>query len=58
MITDDEENNYKYNFQPKIKTTQNIWKQRKLSLKGKITVLNNFALAPLIYVASVINTPK
>ncbi len=60
MITDDDENNYKYNFQPKIamlKTTLNIWKQRKLLLKGKITVLTNWALAPLIYVASVINTP-
>ncbi len=38
MITDGDDNNYKYNFQPKIamlKTTLNIWKQRKLSLKEK-----------------------
>ncbi len=34
-----------------------MWKQRKLSLKGKITVLNNLALAPIIYVSSVVNIP-
>ncbi len=44
VITDDEDNNYKYNFQPKIATLKTrliIWKQRKLSLKGKITIPNN-----------------
>ncbi len=36
----------------------NTWKGRKLSLKGKITVINNLALPPLLYVASVIiHTP-
>ncbi len=37
VITDNEDKNYKYNFQNKIaklKTTLNIWKQRKLSIKG------------------------
>ena len=38
-------------------TLISMWKQRKLSLKGKITVLNNLALAPIIYVSSVVNTP-
>ncbi len=50
-----------HNFQQRIltlKTTLNIWKQRKLSLKGKITVLNHLALAPLIYVTSVVDTSK
>ncbi len=59
--TDNRENNYIHNFQQCIltlKTTLNIWKQRKLSVKGKITVLNHLALAPLIYVASVVDTPK
>ncbi len=28
-----------------------------MSLKGKITVINNLALPPLLYVASVIHTP-
>ncbi len=34
-----------------------MWKQRKISLKGKITVLNNLKLAPIVYVSSVVNTP-
>ncbi len=61
VITDNEDKNYKYNFQNKfinLKTTLNIWKQRKLSIKGKITIINNLALAPLIYVSSVISTPQ
>ncbi len=60
VITDKEDNIYKHNFHQKILTlkfTLNVWKLRKLSLKGKITVLNNLALAPIIYVSSVINTP-
>ncbi len=59
-ITDNEEINYKLNFQKKIcnlKTSLNIWKQRKLSLKGKITILNSLALTPLIYVSSVVSNP-
>ncbi len=40
-----------------LKSILNIWKGRNLSLNGKITVLNNFALTPLIYVSSVIDTP-
>ncbi len=46
-ITDNLEANFKYNFQQRIlnlKVILNIWKQRKLSLKGKITILNNLAL--------------
>ncbi len=38
-------------------TTLNIWKQRKLSLKGEITVINALALAPLIYTSSIVGTP-
>ncbi len=41
-----------------LKSTLNIWTQRKLSLKGKITELNHLALVPLIYVASLDDTPK
>ncbi len=37
--------------------TLNTWKCRKLLLKGNITVVNNLALPPLLYVASVIHTP-
>jgi hypothetical protein len=59
-ISDSENLNYINNFQKRIltlKTTLNIWKQRHLSLKGKVCVLNNLALAPLIYVSSVVDTP-
>jgi exonuclease III len=60
VIVDNDQSNYIHNFQQRIanlKSLLNIWKQRKLSLKGKVTVLNNLALAPLIYVSSVTNTP-
>ena len=60
-ITNDPEQNYKLNFQKRIetlKTTLNIWSQRNLSIKGKITIVNNLALSPLVYVASVTNTPN
>ncbi len=54
-ITTNPEENLNFNFKPKIATLKNqlsIWKQRSLSLKGKITIINNLALAPLIYCAS------
>ena len=35
----------------------NSWKCRKLSLKGKITVINSLALSSLIYLASIIHVP-
>jgi hypothetical protein len=59
-ITNNPDLNYKLNFQNRITTLQNtfnIWNQRNLSLKGKITIVNNLALAPLIYVSSVTTTP-
>ncbi len=52
VIIDNDDNNYKHNFQQRItnlKAIPNIWKQRKLSLKWQITVLHNLALDPLIY---------
>ena len=60
-IVDNEEENYKLNFNKRIctlKSTLNVWAQRNLSLKGKITVINNLALSPLIYVSSVTSTPE
>ncbi len=53
--------NYKYNFECRIKnlkTLLDIWKQRSLSLKGKVAILNTLALPSLIYVSSVKDTPK
>ncbi len=32
-------------------------KQRNLSLKGKIIIINTLALSPLIYLSSTIDTP-
>ncbi len=60
-ITDNDEAKFKLSFQQRIlnlKAISNIWKQRKLSLKCKITVLNNLALAPIIYASSIVNTPN
>ena len=61
VITDDLEKSYSFNFYKRIltlKSTLNIWSQRNLSLKGKITIINTLALAPLIYISSVTSTPK
>ncbi len=49
VITDNNDNNYKHNFQQRIinlKAIRNIWKQRKLSLKD-FFFKNNLALAPI-----------
>ncbi len=40
-----------------LKNLLNIWKQRALSIQGKITIIYTLALAPLIYVASIIDIP-
>ncbi len=60
VITNDDESNYVQNFQQRIlnlKSILSIWKQRRISLRGKITILNNLALSPLLYVSSVVDTP-
>ncbi len=60
-ITDNDQANFKYNYQQRIlnlKAILNIWKQQNLFLKGKITVVNNLALSPIIYASSIVNTPK
>ena len=60
VFTHNEEDNYLLNYKQKIlnlQTTLNIWKQRCLSIKGKITIINTLTLSPLIYVSSVISTP-
>jgi len=61
IFTLSEEENYQLNYKPricKLKNTLQVWKQRNLSLKGKITIINSLALSPLIYVAGVIDTPN
>ena len=61
VFTDNESDNYRLNYEPRIISLKNIlhvWKQRHLSLKGKITVINSLAIAPLVYIASVTAVPK
>ena len=56
-----EGNHYLLNFKKRLKNMENLlasWKSRKLSLKGKVTVLNTLALSPLLYLASVIHVPE
>ena len=60
FVTGDEKDHYELNFKPKIikiKHLLNSWKCRKLSLKGKITVINSLALSKLIYLCSSIHVP-
>ena len=56
-----EEDHYILNFKKRLKNMEqllNSWKCRRLSLKGKVTVINTLALAPLLYVASVVHVPQ
>ncbi len=60
FITNNPEDNLKDNFKPKLsilRNTLNMWKQRTLSIKGKIKIVNTLALSPLIYTSSIIETP-
>jgi hypothetical protein len=55
-----ESNHIKYNFEPQLKTIKsifNMWKQRNLSLKGKITIINSLAASLLVYPCSTLYTP-
>ncbi len=60
FITNNADENLNLNSKPTIANLTNLlnmWKQRNLSLKGKITIINTLALAPLIYFSSTIYTP-
>lgn len=60
FVTGNEDDHYKLNFEPKlikIKHLLSSWKCRKLSIKGKITVINTLAISKLIYLASIIKVP-
>ena len=60
-ICNTEAENIKYNFEPrsnKISTIFKIWRQRNLSLKGKITIINSLAASLLIYPCSTLLTPQ
>jgi exonuclease III len=56
-----DEDSYKFNFEKRITNLKNllrVWKQRRLSFKGKVTIINTLALSSLMYVSSVIHTPE
>ena len=59
-ICDTEKENYIHNFEPKLKKIEaifRVWKQRKLSLKGKITIINSLAGSLLVYPCTCLQTP-
>ena len=59
-ITMNENRSVDANFTTLVKAIKNIlkqWSRRKLSLKGKITVINALALSLIVYPASVLITP-
>ncbi len=59
-MSGNEDEHYELNYKKRILNLNNVlntWKYRKLSLKGKSAMVNNLALPPLLYVASVIHTP-
>ena len=60
IVTGNEDDHLELNFRPKIikmKHLLNSWKCRKLSLKGKITVVNSLALSKLLYLCSIVHVP-
>ena len=60
VFTNNKDEHIKLNFDPKVQAMKdilNIWGQRGLSLKGKITVINVLAISKLIYLANTIHIP-
>ena len=61
VISGDEKDHYNLNFKPKLikmKQLLDSWKCRKLSLKGKITVINTLAISKLIFLCAIIAVPQ
>ena len=59
-ITTDEKKSVEKHFSPRVRAIENIlkqWSRRKLSLKGKITVINALVVSLIVYPASVLITP-
>ena len=60
-ITTDIKKSTEKNFLPKLKAIENVlkhWSRRKLSLKGKITVINSLVISLIVYPATVLETPN
>ena len=59
-LTGIETDHYILNYKKRLKNMKNLlatWKCRKLSIKGKITVINTLVISPLLYLANVIHVP-
>ena len=59
-LSGNEDDHYILNFKKRLKNMKNLlatWKCRKLSIKGKVTIINTLAVSPLIYLANVIYVP-
>ena len=59
-MTENSDDNYEINYQPKIESCRNlisIWSRRNLTLKGRIVIINTLILPKLIYPCSVLDTP-
>ena len=59
-LSGDENDHYILNYKKRLKNMKNLlssWKCRRLSLKGKVTVINTLAVSPFLYLASVIHVP-
>ena len=59
-LSGDENDHHILNYKKRLtnmKTLLSSWKCRRLSLKGKVTVINILAISPLLYLASVIHVP-
>ena len=53
--------NYLWNFKPRIDKIRNIcldWRNRNISLKGKVTIINSLIIPTVLYPATVIYTPQ
>ena len=60
-ITNDKKINSEENFKPRVRRIENIikhWSRRKLSLKGKITIINSLAMSQIIYPATNLDVPQ
>ena len=60
VINGKEDDHLLLNFKNKIKRINNLllqWKKRKLSLKGRIIVINTLVLPQIYYLSSCIYTP-
>ena len=59
-LSGNENDHYILNYKKRLKNMKILlssWKCRRLSLKGKVTVINTLAISPLLYLACVIHVP-